>query len=186
VPVSSRSELVGPFPDGADPVEYDRVRRRVLWRLPTGLYLLGSRHDERRNVMTCSLVTQLATKPKIVGVAVESSSVTAELVAASGWFALSLLARADRDVVRRFVKPAVEDPETHMLSGEQFTDAPVSGAPVLARALAYLDCRVENTVDFGSHKLFAGEVHSAGFGNKDGSEDDEVLRMEDTRMNYGG
>jgi flavin reductase (DIM6/NTAB) family NADH-FMN oxidoreductase RutF len=136
--------------------------------------------------MTCSLVTQLATRPKVVGVAVEAGSLSAELIASSGWFALSLLSRADRNIVRRFVKPAVEDPEDHRLSGEQFTDAPVSGAPLLERALAYVDCRLYETVDFGSHKLFAGEVHAAGFGNKAGSEDDDVLRMEDTRMNYGG
>lgn len=180
------SEPIGPFPEGVDPVEYDRERRRVLWRLPTGLYLLGSRSGSRRNLMTCSLVTQLATKPKIVGVAVESDSISAGLISTSGWFALSLLARADRDVVRRFVKPAVEDEEAHTLSGQEFTDAPASGAPLLARALAYIDCRVRETVDFGSHNLFAGEVHAAGFSNKASAEDDEVLRMEDTRMNYGG
>ena len=33
---------VGPFPDGADPDEYDRLRRRVLWKMPSGLYVVGS------------------------------------------------------------------------------------------------------------------------------------------------
>jgi flavin reductase (DIM6/NTAB) family NADH-FMN oxidoreductase RutF len=186
VPVSSGPELIGPFPDGVDPVAYDRERRRVLWRFPTGLYLLGSRHEGRRNLMTCSFVTQLATRPKIVGVGVETESVSAGLISASGWFALSMLARTDRDVVRRFVKPAVEDQEAHTLSGQEFTDAPSSGAPVLARALASLDCRVRETVDLGSHKLFAGEVYAASFGNVEGAEDAPLLRMEDTRMNYGG
>ena len=31
--------------DGPDE-ELDRHRRRVLWALPTGLYLIGSRHDD--------------------------------------------------------------------------------------------------------------------------------------------
>ena len=34
---------VGPFPDGADPEEYDRLRRRVMWTMPTGLFVIGSR-----------------------------------------------------------------------------------------------------------------------------------------------
>ena len=34
--------LVGPFPPGVDPDSYDRLRRRILWRMPTGIYLLGS------------------------------------------------------------------------------------------------------------------------------------------------
>jgi flavin reductase (DIM6/NTAB) family NADH-FMN oxidoreductase RutF len=43
---------VGPFPAGADPDEYDRLRRRVLWTMPSGLYIVGSRDGERRNGMT--------------------------------------------------------------------------------------------------------------------------------------
>ena len=33
--------LVGPFPAGHDPEEYDKLRRRVLWKMPSGLYVLG-------------------------------------------------------------------------------------------------------------------------------------------------
>ena len=51
MPVSS-GEPIGPFPAGVDPVEYDKLRRRVLWTMPSGLYVVGSRHDGRRNLMT--------------------------------------------------------------------------------------------------------------------------------------
>jgi flavin reductase (DIM6/NTAB) family NADH-FMN oxidoreductase RutF len=184
--VPAGSEIVGPIPDGVDSVTYDRERRRVLWRITNGLYLFGSRSGERRNMMTCSFVTQLATTPKIVGVSVERHAVSLELVDASGWFALSMLARADRAVVRRFAKPATYDERANTLSGEGIVDAPVSGAPVLARALAYLDCKVHDRVDLGSHVLLAGEVHAAGFGPGEQAEEVEALRMEDTRMSYGG
>ena len=40
-----------------------------------------------------------------------------------------------------------------------------------------------STVDAGSHSLFLGEIVDAAF-QKD--EDAPVLRMEDTRMSYGG
>ena len=41
---------VPPFPEGADPDEYDRLRRRVLWKMPSGLYVVGSTDKlERRN-----------------------------------------------------------------------------------------------------------------------------------------
>ena len=43
---------VGPFPDDADPDAYDRLRRRVLWTMPYGLYIVGSRDGDRRNAMT--------------------------------------------------------------------------------------------------------------------------------------
>ena len=47
---------IGPYPPGVesdeDKDEYDRLRRRVLWSLPYGLYVVGSRAGERRNGMT--------------------------------------------------------------------------------------------------------------------------------------
>ena len=55
--------------------------------------------------MTANLVVQVCMEPKLVGVALEHDSVTSRLVSAGGGFSVSLLARADRDVVRRFVKP---------------------------------------------------------------------------------
>ena len=64
--------IVGPFPPGRDPEEYDKLRRRVLWKMPSGLYVLGSHATgERRNGMTINWVTQVSFDPKLVGVSVE-------------------------------------------------------------------------------------------------------------------
>jgi flavin reductase (DIM6/NTAB) family NADH-FMN oxidoreductase RutF len=47
---------IGPFPPGAESEaqkeEYDKLRRRVLWKMPYGLYVVGARDGERRNGMT--------------------------------------------------------------------------------------------------------------------------------------
>ena len=173
---------VGPFPDGADPEEYDRLRRRVLWTMPSGLYIVGSRAGERRNGMTCNWVTQLAFDPKLLGVSVEKDAVTHELVAEGGVFALCIVDREDRAIVRKFTKPVEVDVEARTLNGFPFHDG-ATGAPILDQAVAYADCEVRSTVDVGSHTLFLGEVVDAAFQKP---EDTAVLRMEDTRMNYGG
>ncbi len=182
--MAPHAHLVGPVPEGADPDEYDRVRRRVLWKLPSGLYLLGSRAGDRRNLMTCNWVTQLAMEPKLLGVGVEAGVHTYALVREGGAFTLSLLAREDRALVRKFVKPAEHDPGARTLNGVAYRDAAVTGAPIPAPAVAFLDCRLEHELPFGSHSLFVGEIVDAGFA-EDG-EGAEVLRMEDTRMSYGG
>jgi flavin reductase (DIM6/NTAB) family NADH-FMN oxidoreductase RutF len=51
-------------------------------------------------------------------------------------------------------------------------------------AVGWLDCEVRQKLPLGSHSLFVGEVVGFGFG--EGGEEAEVLRMEDTKMNYGG
>lgn len=173
---------VGPFPEGADAEEYDKLRRRVLWTMPTGLYVVGSRAGDRRNGMTLNWATQLSFNPKLLGVAVENEAVTRELIADGGAFSLCILDREDRAIVRKFTKPVEADEGASTLNGFPFHDG-VTGVPILDQAVAYVECRVTQTLELGDHTLFVGEVVDAGFQKP---EETAVLRMEDTRMNYGG
>jgi flavin reductase (DIM6/NTAB) family NADH-FMN oxidoreductase RutF len=177
---------IGPYPPGIETDErrdeYDRRRRRVLWTMPSGLYVVGSRAGDRRNGMTLNWATQLSFEPKLVGISVEKSAFTHELVTAGGVFSLCIIDREDRAIVRKFTKPVEVDDAAKTLNGFPFHDG-ASGAPILDQAVAYLDCEVRQAVDAGNHTLFIGEVVDAGFQH---DEETPVLRMEDTRMNYGG
>jgi flavin reductase (DIM6/NTAB) family NADH-FMN oxidoreductase RutF len=150
--------------------------------------------------MTISWVNQVATDPKLVGISVESTSVTHALLVDEGIFALSILPREARALVRRFAKPVTDvsiDEATleGTMEGERVHGAS-TGAPVLDAAVAWLDCEVRHVLAMGSHSLFVGEVVDCGEasplygrGGADPSAPDgadAVLRMEDTRMNYGG
>ena len=172
--------IVGPVPEGRDPEEYDKLRRRVLWSMPSGLYVIGSRAGERRNGMTANWATQVSSDPKLLAVSVEKPALTHELVVEGRVFSLSVLDREDRAIVRKFTKPVEVEGQT--LNGFPFHEA-ATGAPILDQAVAWVDCRLHSSVDLGSHTLFLGEVVDAGFRKP---EDTPVLRMEDTRMNYGG
>ena len=174
-------------PAQADTVhdEFDRHRRRILWALPTGLYLIGSRHEDEVNLMTASLVVQVCMEPKLVGVALERESVTARLVSEGGAFTVSLLRRGERDLIRRFVKPVTDverSPEGSVvaMAGQPVAEIGPQRVPVLASAAGYLACALTKSEPLGSHTLCIGEVTDVG------GEPDEVLRMEDTRMHYGG
>lgn len=167
----------------------DRLRRRVLWAMPTGLYVVGSRSGQERNLMTANLCVQVAVEPKLVGVAIDVTAVTARLVGEGKCFSVNLLAREDRAVVRRFVKPVTEsdvvaDPggDAVSIAGEEVLTGR-TGAPILARSVAWMDCALRHRVGLGSHDLFVGEVVAVGGPPGDVP---PVLRMEDTRMNYGG
>jgi flavin reductase (DIM6/NTAB) family NADH-FMN oxidoreductase RutF len=175
---------VPPFPEGVDPDEYDRLRRRVLWKMPSGLYIVGSTDKgARRNGMTLNWATPVSFDPKWLGISVEREAYTHELIEAGGVFSLNIVDREDRAIVRKFTKPVEVDLDARTLNGFPYFDGPSTGAPVLAQAVAYLECEVRQPVEIGNHTLFLGEIVRAAF-LKD--EETEVLRMEDTRMNYGG
>src|SRR6476646_9895637 len=166
--MATKDGPVGPYPAGVttddEQVEYDKLRRRVLWKMPSGLYVIGSTDGaERRNGMTANWVTQMSFDPKWIGVGIEQAALTHELIEASGVFSVCIIDREDRAIVRKFTKPVEVD--------------------LGARTLNGFECVERDRMVVGDHTFFAGEVVEAGFLK---AEDTEVLRMEDTRMNYGG
>jgi flavin reductase (DIM6/NTAB) family NADH-FMN oxidoreductase RutF len=179
---------VGPFPPQvADTdearTEYDRLRRRVLWKVPSGLYVIGSTDGaSRRNGMTLNWLTQLSFDPKLVGIGVERDAFTHELIATAGVFSVCFVDREDRAIVRKFTKPVDVDLEGRTLNGLPYRDG-LTGSPILTQSVAYLDCEVRHAPAFGNHTFFVGEVVDCGFLK---GEETPVLRMEDTRMSYGG
>ena len=157
----------------------------VLWAMPSGLYLIGSRFEEKANLMTANLVVQVCVEPKLVAAAVEADSVTADLITRAGAFAISLLAREDKAVVRRFVKPTTDvergdDGALIAMSGLPVRQVGPAALPVPASAPGYIAATLTGRHALGSHVLFVGEVSEVG------GEPSDVLRMEDTRMHYGG
>ncbi len=179
---------IGPFPAVvADTDEareaYDKLRRRVLWSLPYGLYVVGSRAGDRRNAMTLNWATQVAFEPKLVGIGVDKHALTHQLVAEGRAFSVCTIDREDRAIVRKFTKPVDVDLDAMTLNGFAFRDGSATGVPILDQAVAWIECEVRDGVDCGTHTFFIGEVVDCGFRDQ---EETPVLRMEDTRMSYGG
>ena len=166
--------------------EFDRHRRRVLWALPTGLYLVGSRHGDEANLMTANLVVQVCLEPKLVGVALERDSMTARLVAASGAFTISLLPRGDRDVVRRFVKPVTDinraaDGVIVAMAGHPVREVGPQRLPVLSAAAGHLACTVTRRRATGKphllHRRGDRGGRGAGRGPADGGHPHALRRL---------
>jgi flavin reductase (DIM6/NTAB) family NADH-FMN oxidoreductase RutF len=159
----------------------DELINKVLWKIPNVLCLVGSRAGDEWNAMTTSWVTQVAMEPVLVAVSVDVGAVTHRLISDGGSFTVNLWDRADTRPFVKFSKPATK-------AGDTLNDRPirqgVTGAPIFEEAIAYIDCRLHETVALGSHSIFIGEVVDCGFQNQ--GEDVPVARVEDTRMKYGG
>jgi flavin reductase (DIM6/NTAB) family NADH-FMN oxidoreductase RutF len=174
--------IVGPIPEGEEPEEYDKLRRRVLWAMPSGLYVVGTHADDRWNFMTANWALQVSFEPKLIALSVEHEALTYDLLMHGRCFTLNLISQEDRAIVRKFVKPVDVDLEAMTMNGFAFHEGRC-GAPILDQAVAYLECSLHETVTVGDHSVFLAEVVNAAFQQP---EDTPVLRMEDTRMSYGG
>lgn len=152
---------------------------RVTWKIPNALVLVGSADGDDWNGMTTSWVSQLSMKPVLIGVSVDNDAVTHRLITAGGAFSVNLWSSEDTRVFVKFSKPATRQGNT--LNGKPVRLG-VTGVPIFEEAIAWLECRVVQAHDLGSHTLFVGEVVGAGIN------DDETrpAAMSDTRMKYGG
>lgn len=154
---------------------------KVMWQIPNVLCLIGSRAGDEWNGMTQSWVTQVAMRPVLVAISVDANAVTNRLIKETGAFSVNLWDRDDTRVFVKFSKPAVKEGDT--LNGRPIREG-ATGVPIFTEAVAFLECRVSQTVELGSHDLFIGEVIDAGFlGDREGT---PVAGIGDTRMKYGG
>jgi flavin reductase (DIM6/NTAB) family NADH-FMN oxidoreductase RutF len=157
----------------------DELINKVTWKIPNALALVGSRAGDEWNGMTTSWITQLSMEPVLVGVGVDNGAVTHRLISEGGSFSVNLWSSEDTRVFVKFSKPAQKDGMT--LNGRPITEG-VTGVPIFEDALAWIECEVRDTTDYGTHTLFVGEVVDAGINDDEG----RPAAMSDTRMKYGG
>lgn len=154
---------------------------KVMWAIPNALCLVGSASGEEWNGMTQSWVSQVSMEPVLLAISVDNKAVTNRLIREGGAFSVNLWDRADTRVFVKFSKPAKRDGMT--LNGRPVRIGE-TGVPIFEEAVAWIECRLHDTIDVGTHTLFLGEVVDTGF--HEDREGTPVARIDDTRMKYGG
>jgi flavin reductase (DIM6/NTAB) family NADH-FMN oxidoreductase RutF len=123
--------------------------------LTHGVYVLGSRRGREVNAMSAAWVTQAAETPPCVAIAVRDDRYTRNVILDSASFSLSVLREDQVNVATYFGETTGE--HEHKLRDIPYGETP-SGSPYLLDCLAYLDCRVLDTVRAGDHTVIVGEV----------------------------
>jgi flavin reductase (DIM6/NTAB) family NADH-FMN oxidoreductase RutF len=177
-------KIIGPIPQGSDPQSYNKLRRQLLWKIPTGLYLLGAAWKDQVSMMTVNQVCQISSDPKILVAGLEKNSYTYSLAKQSNAFSLCFLKKDQRELIRKFVKRPNHEIGSNLLAGFPYYLSAIKGTPVLESVDFYLELVIVNVVGFKSHDAVFGEVVNV-CANGD-LENFNPLVMSDTRMSYGG
>jgi flavin reductase (DIM6/NTAB) family NADH-FMN oxidoreductase RutF len=163
------------------------VKKTALRMIPYGLYVLTAKgKDDAVAAATVNGVTQVSFAPPLVAVGVKADSHAHALIKESRAFALNVLGKGQQAMAFTFFKPAVRDGQT--VSGEPFRWGS-TGAPVLERTPAFVECRLVDSVERGDHSVFVGEVVEAGLASPvEGRADDTTLWLMELGANvfYGG
>jgi flavin reductase (DIM6/NTAB) family NADH-FMN oxidoreductase RutF len=134
--------------------------KAVMNRWCSGVTVISGRGGDRIHGMVASSFTSVSLDPITVLFCANHSTRTHAVVKAAGAFAVNLLAEDQLDTFRVFAGQA-GDPEDRF-AGEEIATA-ITGAPILARSLAWLDCRLVADYPGGNtHSIFLGQVVAAG------------------------
>ncbi len=142
---------------------------KALHQISYGLYVVAGHKGDRVNAQIANTVFQITSQPPTLAVSINRENYTHEFITAGGSLTVNVL-RQDTGMkfIGRFGFKCGRDMDKfegirYRLSG--------LGNPILEEnTTAFLEVRVDRTVDVGTHTLFIGEVVDAEIFN-----DAEVL-----------
>lgn len=130
---------------------------RYMNAITQGVYVIGSKLGDKKNLMTAAWLTQISSRPNQILVVVASSHYTAEILQKEPLFSISVLAKGQEEeaVACGRISGRKTDKTKQEFCGED-----ADGLPYIKDAAAYLCCEVKAVFQAGDHHLFAAEVLS--------------------------
>ena len=136
---------------------------RIIEQIPSGLFVLTSAYNGARSGALVQWVQRCAANPPLVMAAVATGLAVVPLIRDSHRFALCQVGEDDRFLARKF--------STAPLYGEDpFVSVPTTsspgGAPIVHRAISWIECEVVRHIDLESdYGLYVGVVRHGGMLN---------------------
>ena len=136
--------------------------RTVLGHFASGVVVVTANDDGELVGMACNSFTSVSLDPPLVLFCAAKSSTTWPRIQSAGTWAASILGDDDEELSRAFATRNAD-----RFAGVAHHVA-ASGAPVLDRAIAFVDCRTVAEHDAGDHVIVVGHVERLGYATERG------------------
>lgn len=128
--------------------------RTVMGHFPTGVTVVSGMSGDQPVGFTIGSFTSVSLDPPLVGFLPMLDSYTWEAMASSGSFCVNVLSENQADLCWKFAKAGTDDTR---FMGVDWRPAP-SGSPIIERAVAWIDCAIEDVHTMGDHYFVLGRV----------------------------
>ena len=129
--------------------------RAAMRAWTSGVTVVTAVYEGEQHGMTVSSFTSISLDPPLIVISLQTVSRTHDMVVKAGAFGVTILAASQQALSERFAnrQPSMGE----RLDGLE-TETLVTGAPFIKGGLAYMDCRVTQTIQSGMNTLFIAEV----------------------------
>lgn len=142
---------------------FDSARyRQVLGHFPTGVCVVAGFHEDKPVGLAVGSFFSVSLDPPLVGFCAATSSSTWPKLRLAGRFCVNILADDQEEVSRIF---AAKDADK--FAGLGWSRSPL-GSPRVDRALAWVDCELDQVHQAGDHEIVVGAVHDLHVEREDG------------------
>jgi flavin reductase (DIM6/NTAB) family NADH-FMN oxidoreductase RutF len=138
--------------------EFKHTVGKAIGRIPSGVFILTATSADGRDAtaMMASWVQQASFDPPALSVAVAKGRPIGDMIRAAKKFSLSVIPDGDTTLMKRYARGV--KPGEDAFAGVETLTTPL-GIPALKASIAWLDCEVMESVDFGAdHDLFIAEI----------------------------
>lgn len=129
----------------------------ILHNIGYGMYVASSNRGDALNAQIVNTVFQITSEPVTVAVSINKQNLTHEFIEGSGRFSISVLPEeTPLEFIGKFGFKSGRDEDK--FKGVKF-ERLLSGCPVLLEnCIGYIEAKVINRLDCGTHTLFIGEM----------------------------
>lgn len=133
---------------------------KALHKISFGLYVITSRKGDRFNGQIANTVFQVTSEPPTIAVSINQHNLTWEFIKSSKVFTASIL-RQDTPLtfIGHFGFKSGRD--TDKFEGINYKVGETGAPVVLDNTVAYLEARVTQEMNVGTHTIFIGELVNA-------------------------
>ncbi|MDD4860162.1 MAG: flavin reductase [Dehalococcoidales bacterium] len=133
---------------------------KALHKIGYGVYIVSSRKGERLNGQIANAVFQVTSDPPTVAISINKKNLTWEFIKESRVFAVSMLCEGTpMTFIGLFGFKSGRD--INKFENITYRIGETSAPIVLDNAVAYLEARVTQEMDVGTHTLFVGQIVNA-------------------------
>ncbi len=133
---------------------------KALYLISYGLYVIGSRKGDRLNGQTANTVIQVSSQPPTISVCINKENLTHEFIRDSGVFTVSVLSQdTPLSLIGRFGFKSGRDIDK--FDGVNYRVGETQSPIVLDHTLAYMEAKVTQEIDAGTHTIFIGKLVGA-------------------------
>jgi len=138
------------------------MNQKTFYKISYGLYVVSSKRGDKLNGQIANTVFQVTSEPPTIAVSINKQNLTHKFIEESRVFAVSILSKeAPMKFIGHFgFKSGREIDKFKNIDYK----VGVSGAPIVTEnknTIGYLECKLINSLNVGTHTVFIGEIIDA-------------------------